>query len=51
MKILITEDQQNSIQEKLQKMVKKLGWDQTTKVVGGSDNLKNYNIYQYEKSN
>ena len=40
MKILITEDQQNSIQEKLQKMVKKLGWNQTSKAVGGSKNLK-----------
>jgi hypothetical protein len=40
MKILITEDQQSSIQEKLQKLVKKLGWEQTTKVVNGSDNLK-----------
>jgi hypothetical protein len=40
MKILITEDQQSSIQEKLQKMVKKLGWEQTAKVVGGSENLK-----------
>jgi hypothetical protein len=40
MKILITEDQQSSIQEKLQKLVKKLGWEQTTKVVGGSENLK-----------
>jgi hypothetical protein len=40
MKILITEDQQSSIQEKLQKMVKKLGWNQTSKAVGGSENLK-----------
>jgi len=40
MKILITEDQQSSIQEKLQKMIKKLGWEQTAKVVGGSKNLK-----------
>jgi hypothetical protein len=40
MKILITEHQRKSIQEKLQKLVKKLGWEQTTKVVNGSDNLK-----------
>ena len=40
MKILITENQQSSIQEKLQSMIKKLGWNQTSKAVGGSKNLK-----------
>jgi hypothetical protein len=40
MKILITENQQSSIQGKLQKLVKKLGWEQTAKVVNGSENLK-----------
>jgi hypothetical protein len=40
MKILITEHQRKSIQEKLQSMVKEYGWEQTAKVVNGSDNLK-----------
>ena len=40
MKILITEHQRKSIQEKLQSMVKEYGWEQTAKVVGESENLK-----------
>ncbi len=39
MKIIITESQHNSVQAKLKDMVKKLGWVNTSKVVGGSENL------------
>ncbi len=39
MKIIITESQHNSVQTKLKDMVKKLGWVNTSKVVGGSENL------------
>ena len=39
MKIIITEEQQNSIKHKLQKMVKKLGWEKTSIVVNGPEQL------------
>ncbi len=39
MKIIITESQHNSVQTKLKDMIKKLGWEQTAKVVGGPENL------------
>ena len=39
MKIIITEEQQDSIKTKLQKMVKNLGWKKTSKAVGGLENL------------
>ena len=39
MKIIITEEQQTSVKRKLQKMVKELGWETTSKAVGGPKNL------------
>jgi hypothetical protein len=39
MKFIITEEQQNSIKTKLQKMVKKLGWRKTANAVNGPKNL------------
>jgi hypothetical protein len=39
MKFIITEEQQNSLKTKLQKMVKKLGWKKTANVVNGPKNL------------
>jgi hypothetical protein len=39
MKIIITEEQQDSIKTKLQKMVKKLGWEKASVAVGGLENL------------
>jgi hypothetical protein len=39
MKFIITEEQQNSLKTKLQKMVKKLGWKKTAKAVASPKNL------------
>ena len=39
MKIIITEEQQTSIKRKLQKMFKKLGWEKTSNVVNGPEQL------------
>ena len=39
MKIIITEEQRNSAQNKLKEMVKKFGWEQASKAVGNSRNL------------
>jgi hypothetical protein len=39
MRIIITENQQNSLQLKLKKMVKDIGWEKTSIAVGGSENL------------
>ena len=39
MKIIISEQQQDSIKTKLQKMVKKLGWEKASVAVGGLENL------------
>jgi hypothetical protein len=39
MKIIITKEQQESLQRKLKKMVKKLGWQKTSIVVNGPENL------------
>jgi len=39
MKIIITENQQSSAQNKLKEMVKKLGYEKTSKVVGSLRNL------------
>jgi hypothetical protein len=39
MKIIITEEQQDSIKTKLQKMVKNLGWEKASVAVGGPENL------------
>ena len=39
MKIIITKEQQESLQRKLKKMVKKLGWEKTSIVVNGLENL------------
>jgi hypothetical protein len=51
MKIIITEEQQESLQRKLKKMVKKLGWEKTSIVVNGPKNLAklafNNNPYEF----
>ena len=39
MKIIITEDQHDSIKKKLQYMVKEYGWELSSKSVGGVNNL------------
>jgi len=39
MKIIITEDQQLSAQNKLKDMVKKFGWEDTAELVNGPENL------------
>ena len=39
MKIIITEDQSNTISDKLKSMVKKYGWEKTSRSVGGFKNL------------
>ena len=39
MRIIITENQQSSLQLKLKKMVKDIGWEKTSIVVGGIENL------------
>lgn len=39
MKIIITENQKQSTQDRLKNMVKNVGWEQASDVVGGSDNL------------
>jgi hypothetical protein len=39
MKIIITEDQNKTISDKLKSMVKKYGWEKTSKSVGGPKNL------------
>jgi hypothetical protein len=39
MKIIISEQQQDSIKTKLQKMVKQLGWEKASVAVGGPENL------------
>jgi hypothetical protein len=39
MKFIITEEQQNSLKTKLQKMVKNLGWKKTAKAVASPKNL------------
>jgi hypothetical protein len=39
MKIIITEDQSNTISDKLKSMVKQMGWEIASKSVGGYKNL------------
>jgi len=39
MKIIITKEQQESLQRKLKKMVKDLGWGKTSKAVSGPEQL------------
>lgn len=39
MRIIITENQQSSLQLKLKKMVKDIGWEKASNVVGGIENL------------
>jgi len=39
MRIIITENQQSSLQLKLKKMVKDIGWEKTSIAVGGIENL------------
>jgi hypothetical protein len=39
MKIIITEDQSNTISDKLKSMVKQIGWEKTSKSVGSPKNL------------
>jgi hypothetical protein len=39
MKIIITENQQDLLKDRLKNMVKNVGWEQASDVVGGSDNL------------
>ena len=39
MKIIITEDQSNTISDKLKSMIKQIGWENASKSVGGFKNL------------
>ena len=39
MKIIITENQQDLLKDKVKKMVKNIGWKQASDVVGGTKNL------------
>jgi hypothetical protein len=39
MKIIITESQKQSSQDKLKKIVKELGWRQASDIIGGPENL------------
>ncbi len=39
MKIIITEEQNRTISDKLKSMVKQIGWERTSKSVGGPKNL------------
>ena len=39
MKIIITENQKQSTQDRLKNMVKNVGWEQASDVVGGTNDL------------